>query len=103
MALRDEVFKVINEERAYQQKVWPRSEALSTTGEITLVRSYLRDFEVVYQKENDDPNSDVPLECLHIVRKMAAILVRCMENHGAFGRMEEMGEALEVNPGADVD
>jgi len=86
MALRDEVFKAIDDERAYQQAKWPRSEGLSTTGEITLVRAYLRDFEETYQRENDDPNLDVPKECLHIVRKMAAILVRCMENHGAFMR-----------------
>ena len=103
MALREEVFKVIDKERAYQQKTWPRSEALSTTGEITLIRSYLHDFEAAYQREKDYPDLDVPLECLYIVRKMAAILVRCMEHHGAFGRVEEMGEALEVNPGADVD
>jgi len=89
MALRDEVFKAIDDERAYQQKTWPRSEGLSTTGEITLVRSYLRKFEDTYQNEPDDPNLDVPTECLHIVRKMAAILVRCMENHGAYMRSEE--------------
>jgi hypothetical protein len=92
MATRDEVFKVIEEERMYQGRKWPRSEFLSTTGEITLIRSYLRKFDDAYQKENDDPNADVPLECLHIIRKMAAILVRNMEHHRIVRRVEPVSE-----------
>lgn len=83
MPTRQEVFDAINAERDYQLKRWPRSTALSTTGEITLLRDYIRTFDKHYQEAEDAPGSDVPAECLNDLRKMATILVRAMENHGA--------------------
>ena len=81
------VFDAIKSERDYQKQSWPNSRKLSVTGEITLLRQYLRQFENHYQSEDDAPGLDVPDSCLHDLRKMAAILTRAMENHGAPKRM----------------
>lgn len=80
---RDEVFKIIDDERGYQQLTWGASEHLGVLGEVTLIRKYLRDFDQHYALEKDTEGLDVPEECLNDIRKIAAICVRCMENNGA--------------------
>ena len=82
---RQDVYEAIDTERHYQGRNW-QSESLSVVGEITLLRYYLRQFEDHYQQEDDDLRIRVPMACMDDVRKMAAILVRCMENHGALER-----------------
>jgi hypothetical protein len=77
---RQDVYKAIDTERDYQGKNW-QSGNLSVAGEITLLRYYLRQFEDHYQQEDDDLRLRVPITCMDDVRKMAGILVRCMENH----------------------
>jgi len=89
MPTRQEVFDVVDSEREFQEQLWPRSTNLSVTGEMTLLRDYVRAFDKHYQEEDDAPDSDVPEKCLHDLRKMAAILVRAMENHGAPHRISE--------------
>jgi hypothetical protein len=81
----DKVFDAIRSERVFQEKMWPKSTALSVAGEMTLLRDYIRQFDKHYQEDNDGPH-DVPPKCLHDLRKMAAILVRAMENSEALGR-----------------
>lgn len=76
---RQDVYKAIDTERDYQSKNW-QSEILSVVGEITLLRYYLRQFEDHYQQEDDEIRLRVPITCMDDVRKMAAILVRCMEH-----------------------
>lgn len=83
---RKDVYKLVDGERDYQDATWSSSTALSTTGEITLLRSYLQDFEKHYREEDDAPECDVPAKCLHDVRKMTGILVRAMENNNTPAR-----------------
>lgn len=79
---RKDVYKAIDGERDYQDEVWPRSEGLSITGEFVLLKKYMRDFETHYAEEGDDAEFDAPSVCLHDLRKIAAIVVRAMENNG---------------------
>jgi hypothetical protein len=78
----DNVVEAIKSERQYQRSAWPKSKKLPPTGEITLVRDYIREFDMHYRESDDGPEDGVPPECMHDIRKMAAILFRCMENHG---------------------
>lgn len=81
------VFDAIESERDYQKKTWPNSKALPVLGEMTLLREYMRQFDKHYQESDDGPEHGVPELCLHDLRKMAAILVRAMENSAAPGRL----------------
>jgi hypothetical protein len=83
MPTRQEVYKAINTERAYQDNVVdtdPQRRGLAehSVGDfLTLMASYLR-------KAQDDwcQNPGVRAS-LHQVRKIAGIAVKCMEEHGA--------------------
>lgn len=88
MDSRLKVYKAIDSERDYQTKEWPNSQNLSTSGEIILLQRYTNAFLKHYAEAEDAPGFDTPMECLNDIRKMAAILVRCMENHGALFREE---------------
>ena len=83
---REAVYSAVDSERRYQDEKWPRLEPLSVVGEITLLRKYLRNFEDHYHAEDDAFGRDVPMDCLYDLRKMAAILVRAMENSAAISR-----------------
>lgn len=76
---REDAYRAIDSERAYQDLLWPNSKKISVLGDVTLVREYLRKFDKAYQEQSDAPGFDVPAECFHIIRKMAALLVRAME------------------------
>ena len=80
---RQEVYNLIDEEREYQIRVWPKGEERKgVLGGIQLVRKYLdHDFSLHYAQEEDTPGLDIPEKCLGDIRKMAAILVRIMENN----------------------
>jgi len=84
----ERVFEVVREERYYQDDKWPRSKNLPTTGEISLLRSYLNQFDENYRSTVDSLTSDVPELCLHDLRKMASILCRAMQNHGVRFRVK---------------
>jgi len=77
-----EVFTAIDGERRYQKDKFPKSERLPTTGEISLLRSYLNQFDEHYRRPDNLVVSDVPEECLEDLRKMATVLCRAMQNHG---------------------
>jgi len=82
----DYVFDVIRSEREYQKRRWPNSKKPSVAEEILLLRKHLKDFEENYYTENDGSGL-TPEVCLHDIRKMAALLIRAMENHGAIKRL----------------
>ena len=78
--LRKDVFDLIESERAYQEREWPGSQALPVTGEVLLIQSYLRKFVDAYQEDDDAPNESAPLGALKVMRKIATIAVRALEN-----------------------
>lgn len=78
--IRQDVFDLIDSEREYQEREWPRSQALPTPGEMALVRTYIRKFEDRYQMDDDAPTESAPIGALHVVRKIAAIAIRALEN-----------------------
>lgn len=84
---REEVYRAINSERAYQDFRWtPQARTLD---EFAL---YIRQ----YSEELADlaAHSDEPKPKLDIVRKVAALCVACMEQHGAVLR----GDPIFANP-----
>lgn len=87
---REDVYKLIDGERKYQTEIWPKGELRKgVLGGIQLLRKYLdHDFSLHYSGEEDTPGLDVPVVCLEDVRKMAAILIRVMENNETPAREE---------------
>lgn len=77
---RKDVFDLIESERAYQEREWPKSQALPAPGEVLLIRSYLRKFEDAYRDYDDAPNESAPIDSLKVMRKIATIAVRALEN-----------------------
>ena len=77
---RKEVYDAIDSERDYQNSLGPfrTNEPLHTVGdELTMLATYLRKAQDAYTSK---PGVEA---ALHEVRKIAALAVRCMENHGA--------------------
>ena len=91
---RNDVYRLIDGERNYQKNVWPKGEQRKgILGGIQLLRKYLdHDFSLNYTLKEDTPGFDVPIECLEDVRKMAAILVRIMENNETPARKTHLAE-----------
>lgn len=77
---RKDVYNLIDSEREYQLRQWPRSTALPTPGEILLIEDYIRQFKIHYQQDDDAPNCSAPKACLHDLRKIATLAVRALEN-----------------------
>ncbi len=86
MTSREEVFKAIDSERDYQNKVWPRGQEpeFSTGEEILLIEEYARRAREAWTGEKQGAE----FETLNAIRKVAGIAVRCMEKHGAPQRGE---------------
>lgn len=84
MPKRAEVYSAIDTERAYQDRQWPDPELHGapnplTIGEhILLAEEYLRLTRAEWIRE---PKPEI--RSLHFVRKVAGIMTRCMEQHGA--------------------
>ena len=77
---REQVFELINGERDYQNKLGPERTDGSdkTVGDyLTMLRCYLRKAEDAW---TDNAGCEPALDQ---IRKVAAIAVRCMEDHGA--------------------
>ena len=77
---REDVYKLIDGEREYQSKLGPdRTDGSDkTVGDyLTMLRSYLRKAENAW---TDNAGCEPALDQ---IRKVAAIAVRCMEDHGA--------------------
>lgn len=82
MTPRHEVFGVINDERTYQDRKWGTiAEHAHEVGSwITIMRKLLRDAEDAYQSQRGD------IGALDEIRKVVAVGVACMEQHGPVGR-----------------
>ena len=82
---RAEVFRVIDTERYYQDKLHAdtRQEDVPLTGELVLLKVYLRKAEDTYATTFGDPSETPTLDA---IRKIAGICTRCMENYGAPAR-----------------
>lgn len=74
---RKNVYKLINNERNYQERINTRVD-IPIEEELVLLRTYLRRTEDTYTETFDDPKE---LPTMAFIRKLAAICVRCMENH----------------------
>lgn len=85
---REDVYVLIDGEREYQ-KVRGARRVLPVEGEIILIRTYLQKAESAYTHTFGDSKE---LPTMDVVRKIAGICVRCMENHETPSRKEEVNE-----------
>jgi len=81
---RTEVYKVIDTERDYQDKLAKAGkfkDVVHTPGEeILMISEYADRAKKIWTDNNGDEAG------LQVVRKIAGMCVRCMENHGASPR-----------------
>lgn len=78
MPSREEVYKLIDGERKYQDNVGGAKRVLPIEGEMILLRTYLQKAEKAYTETFGDPTE---LPTMDVIRKIAGICVRCMENN----------------------
>jgi len=84
-ASRIEVYRAIDTERVFQDDKWGEMDAANpvTVGEfVLLLEQYAAEARAVWSREFK-PND----KTVEIVRKIAAIAVNCMEQHGAPQRL----------------
>jgi len=79
---REDVYKIIDGERDYQDVTWPGG-GHRTGVDITLLHYYMHEADVALTRNSGD------IPALHVIRKIAAIAVRCLEEHGAPPRIAE--------------
>lgn len=81
---RKEVYRVIDSEREYQDSLWPQdgrkgSPNPLTVGEfLLLIENYTSQARTVWSHEKKPTRAT-----LNTIRKIAGIVVNCMEQHGA--------------------
>lgn len=75
---RDEVYDLINKEREYQDGLG--CHPIPLEGELLLLEEYVRKARTAYTETMGD-QSETPTR--DVIRKIAAIAVRCLEFHGA--------------------
>lgn len=82
---RTETYNVLDGERTYQESLHkkPGQHPISLPGELILLRVYLRKAEEAYAVTFGDPGEK---PTMNVMRKITAIGLRCMENHGAVPR-----------------
>ncbi len=85
-----EVFPAIHGERVYQDRKWgnPDQHPHEVGGYITLMRKLLNDAETAWCTSRGD------IGALDELRKVVAVGVACMEQHGAVARKPEDFTAL---------
>jgi hypothetical protein len=78
---RQEVFEVINDERDYQEKIWKRPKHNHSAIEyLVYIDHYVKQaMELVSTKDDES-------DALPNLRKIAALAVAAMEEHGAIDR-----------------
>jgi hypothetical protein len=82
--IRADVYRVIDGERDYQDKLWGQGDAngaLSVGEEILLIEQYSAMARAAWAR-----TAAPEIDALDIIRKIAGMTVRCMENHGAIPR-----------------
>jgi hypothetical protein len=81
-ATRDLVYLAIEDERRHQISVWDdEDDPQSTSTELTLIRRYLSAADIAWSDNEGDATG------LDVLRKVVAIAIRCMQNHGAPPRL----------------
>lgn len=80
MTTRNEVYKVIDAEREFQNKRYAGRHH-EVGAYLTLLRNYISKAEEGWVSGAGD------LDALNIIRKIAGIAVHCMEEHGALPRL----------------
>jgi len=75
---RETVFDRMDEERAYQDKL--NTDTMTVGEELVLMREYLNRAQATYSTSFGDPHEE---PTMHVIRKIAALAIRCMEHHGA--------------------
>lgn len=88
MSNREEVYKAIDGEREYQSKVWNENTTTtsgihSVTEFILYMQDYLTEAQHVVTRNTEPHASD---SALHIIRKVTAMGVACMEQNGVMSR-----------------
>jgi hypothetical protein len=79
---REEVYKAIDSEREYQDRVW-RDAPTTYRGEHE-VGAFLTMFDhYLFLAKKAWSENDGDSEALEVIRKLAGIAVNCMEQHGA--------------------
>ncbi len=90
MSTREEVYTVLDGERAYQDNIW-NEDTTSTGGKHTVtewlvfMQDYL-DEAKTYVSRNAEPKGSK--QASHVIRKITAMGVACMEQNGALEREE---------------
>lgn len=78
----DEVFKIISLEREYQDRKWgrPFGHPHEVGAYLTIMRKLLTEAEFAWASQNGDEGA------LDELRKVVAVGIACMEEHGAVNR-----------------
>lgn len=94
----EKALEAIRSEREYQDRLWGSAESKGqhTVPEFILfMQNYLREAEDVVCRFAS-PKCDE--EALHIIRKVVAMGVACMEQNGIYGRdLEDLEHACELH------
>lgn len=84
-ATRQEVYDAIDSERAYQDSRW--NESTTTSGGhhsisewLAYITDYVQEAQHILART---PKQDADPKAIEIVRKVAGMAVKCMEEHGA--------------------
>lgn len=81
---RADVYSAVDSERDYQERKW-EADVLTVGDQILLAAEYVD----LARKEWAHERTTVSSPSLHMMRKVAAIAVHCMEDHGAPTRAQE--------------
>lgn len=82
---RKQVYKALDSERSYQNKKWNQN-TTSSRNEHSLeewfmyIEDYVNEAKHILSRE---ARQDSDIKCLHIMRKVGALAVSAMEEHGA--------------------
>ena len=78
--LREQIYKNIDTERDYQDKLSTSHCGIPTIeAELLMLQEYINRARIAWT-DNFDNNNEEPAR--HMIRKIAGIAVRCLENHG---------------------
>lgn len=79
---REAVYKAIDSERNHQDRKWgtPEKHPHEVGAWVTLIRKFVNDAEVAWSGSSNDYTALIE------IRKVAAIAVACMEQHGVIQR-----------------
>lgn len=97
MTKRSEVYKAIDTERDYQDQRWNENTTTSNGYHevgawLTFLRTYIREAEEIISRNGDPEATD---QSMHTIRKIAAMCVCCMEQHGAPHRISKANASQE--------